>query len=661
MAQQGPFYELTKSVKITGALPVDGARYLVANEGERLALASTLKTAFVGLQVFQANTKELWVAKEVDLTAGTSTWQKIAVGETSIDPSQILFTDLGDTPGTYTNNSDKILSVGTGGGIVFHNKLASDLLVTQDVINTLLSDATDKPLSAKQGKLLKAYIDGKEPKFTKNTAFNKNFPAVGTTGLIDISGVSKTGASDVVARADHDHAGIYYDKTEVDGMIISASKGIKYTWDTTDEMAAETGMVEGEQGLLNSTVGSGSPVICTGDTVQERAVYRWDTSSSGCWSFMYLMDAAHNHDGRYEPKNVNIQEHIAKIDGENPHNTRATDVTLGKDDSFDYLATMQVGGINAGDPVDNDTDVYTLLKDILAPVLKPTLGTSPNVVLGLDLKVPNVNVYEVGSSVSAIFKKDGGADLFITSFNKGTIINKSGPSTSDLVGNINGTVFSNPVGSGMPTDPNGTVSGVMPFGGMSYKVAANTLRGDAVYYDSNGATTTQEIEDKRDYWDNTDLVSSKTLYGGYYVYYGQCADINSIPTSSASAKVDASWKALFVSSNITQTVIGEKSILNPEAGDPVIDLTTIYTMVPKAQVPEGEVSLTNDDTRDKIFDGVTPYDVTLTDAGGTDVLYSVYAKETGGGFTDEQSLTLKIGTHANSVNVISIGGNTGLN
>jgi len=109
MAQQGPFYELTKSIKITGAQPVDGARYLVDTIEERDALVTTLKTAFNGLQVYVLDLKRLYILEDID----TNTWRDFTF---DLSPEGLEAIDEGNGVGwrLIGRNPDKFGNIGDG-------------------------------------------------------------------------------------------------------------------------------------------------------------------------------------------------------------------------------------------------------------------------------------------------------------------------------------------------------------------------------------------------------------------------------------------------------------------------------------------------------------------------------------------------------------------
>jgi hypothetical protein len=75
-------------------------------------------------------------------------------------------------------------------------------------------------------------------------------------------------------------------KSELAAVAANASLGIKYEWVNAAAQTAQTGMVEGEQGVL---VGADN----------ERDVYSF---KAGAWVYAYKLSAAHNHDDRYFKK-----------------------------------------------------------------------------------------------------------------------------------------------------------------------------------------------------------------------------------------------------------------------------------------------------------------------------------------------------------------------
>ncbi|ACG60357.1 gp35 virion protein [Iodobacter phage PhiPLPE] len=75
-------------------------------------------------------------------------------------------------------------------------------------------------------------------------------------------------------------------KADLQAATANQSLGIKYEWASPAAQTAQTGMIEGEQGVLVGAAGA-------------RDVY---TYKGGVWSKTYTLSASHNHDDRYYQK-----------------------------------------------------------------------------------------------------------------------------------------------------------------------------------------------------------------------------------------------------------------------------------------------------------------------------------------------------------------------
>lgn len=81
------YYELTKSIRITNAGPVDGDRYLAANTTVRDNLISQGR-AFNGLQVFVQDIGKLYILEDKNVP----TWTEIPIGAAGGDKTYV-YTD----------------------------------------------------------------------------------------------------------------------------------------------------------------------------------------------------------------------------------------------------------------------------------------------------------------------------------------------------------------------------------------------------------------------------------------------------------------------------------------------------------------------------------------------------------------------------------------
>lgn len=160
-------------------------------------------------------------------------------------------------PNTLSSDGDslKLLNGTTGYGSITKGDLRT-LLNVDKTNNT--ADA-DKPLST-------ATTDALATKHDKITAISK-LPMPLVDGLDAAIALMAT-------------------KSDLAAVSSNISLGIKYEWANAAAQTAQTGMLEGEQGVL---VGADNA----------RDVY---TYKGGAWSYAYKLSSSHNHDERYYQK-----------------------------------------------------------------------------------------------------------------------------------------------------------------------------------------------------------------------------------------------------------------------------------------------------------------------------------------------------------------------
>lgn len=100
---------------------------------------------------------------------------------------------------------------------------------------------------------LQTQIDGKEPKITKNTAFNKNFS--GTDPLMD--GTASPGSADTVARGDHTHptdtSRLAVNPNGTDNLIVSGKINTAYIPDSVLGQVSYIGTWDASTGVVSTT------------------------------------------------------------------------------------------------------------------------------------------------------------------------------------------------------------------------------------------------------------------------------------------------------------------------------------------------------------------------------------------------------------------------
>lgn len=623
------FFELPMSLYITQDKPIDGKRYVASSQTEQNSVITEYR-AFVGLQVYRTDTKKLWVLESLEpgqAVHANTVW--VEVGKTdSFDPTTMSFLDLKDTPvhpPGYVGFADRILTVNsTQDGIVFSTTKVSDIVLIADIVNILTSYNTEAALSANMGRELKERVDEKEPIIAvKGSAFNKDFltSEVADGDETDPPGHSKAGTSEDVARSNHDHAGLYYKKSEVNSKIIAASQGIKGTWLTPVEMRAKITADDAEEGdmyVLDANLPAGPTPIIVGTEVdkalENRAVYKWNLVST-IWEFMYLMDAEHTHP--YEDANTNIQEHVTLIN-ENPH--KSTSEQIKSHQSESYSPSIELGGYNTLDTVGKDDDVFFIIKKLLTPIIHPTIIS--NVSVRIDFSATPVGLRsEVGTAYSSIFA----SPLGYKNYNPGYIRNMDTPPTANtaLKGGVktapDDVTYSQITGTSASVDAvTGLVSGNIAAGTQTFRAAVNYNTGTAPYYDSEGVSTLFDGGQRNEGTVNGD----GSVYGSYYIFYGVMDEA----APSSSSTIRALTRIFYTKSVYSFTVAkGKKRV-------------AVYTP-PGIDPDKVQIWLTDSNAK------VTPVPTTVqvVDGGGTSVTYNKFDQYIGeGGYLVDKTYEIRI-------------------
>jgi hypothetical protein len=198
------YYEISKSVRITNAEPIDGDRYLAKDLAARkklLVAGNSVVRAHVGLQVFVADARttqesddgvpaysKLYLLKAMSPEA---IWEEIPTGEVGVSK----FIDLLDTPDSWpASGTNYIVEIDYSEG-AGNEKLK--FTATKTAYNQNFGDTTSMPSDST--------TDGES---------------------------NSAGTSLDLARIDHIHDGRYYTKSEVNIKLDAINAGIKYIWDT---------------------------------------------------------------------------------------------------------------------------------------------------------------------------------------------------------------------------------------------------------------------------------------------------------------------------------------------------------------------------------------------------------------------------------------------
>ena len=145
---------------------------------------------------------------------------------------------------------------------------------------------------------LQTQIDGKEPKITKNTAFNKNFS--GTDPQMD--GTASPGSADTVARGDHKHptdtTRLAVNPNGTDNLIVQNKINIAYIPDSLLGQVSYIGTWDASTGVVSTTWTTpvkGDYFICTKDgskdpQVGTKPVTSQNSYNVGDWAIVNGVD-----------------------------------------------------------------------------------------------------------------------------------------------------------------------------------------------------------------------------------------------------------------------------------------------------------------------------------------------------------------------------------
>ena len=424
------YYEISKSVRITNADPIDGDRYIAADLDKRDELITPSEgviRAHIGVQVYVVSENKLYILT----SSNPIIWDTLPIVPDGETAGKSNFIELLDTPMTWPANdgTNYIVELDLSGGIGFE-KL----------------------------------------KFTATKgAYNQEY---GTTGqmtsdtLLD-GGTNTAGVQPELSRIDHLHNGLYYTKSEIKAKLDAVNAGIKYIWDNKAEIKTESpggdgsGYADGEQGLLKDSITAGDAggnTTCTDDwdTEGDNGVYQYDGVGT-CWKFLYSLGS--------------------QVD------TTAEKVNMNSNSGKIITVTADLGGFKAGNEVLYTDDVYAVLKKLLETAIMPTL--SPAATITVSETIPTSGTVEVGTDLS------GGSTVgFSATFGQGTIhgwTSGAVATTVDQVGVMNAGTYAHTGGFGGTL---ANVTGLAKFGSNTAKGSYNTTAGTVPIYDSTGEAYT---------------------------------------------------------------------------------------------------------------------------------------------------------------------------
>ena len=145
---------------------------------------------------------------------------------------------------------------------------------------------------------LQTQIDGKEPKITKNTAFNKNFSGTGP----QMDGTASPGSADTVARGDHTHptdtSRLAVNPNGTDNLIVDNKINTAYIPDSLLGQVSYIGTWDASTGVVSTTWTTpvkGDYFICTKDgskdpQVGTKPVTSQNSYNVGDWAIVNGVD-----------------------------------------------------------------------------------------------------------------------------------------------------------------------------------------------------------------------------------------------------------------------------------------------------------------------------------------------------------------------------------
>lgn len=551
------YYELTKSVRITTDGPIDGDRYVAATIADR-DLILTNDRAFNGLQVYVVD-----ASSDPAISAGpvlyllidktTPVWNQIPLISPGGELGASNFIELHDTPADWTTALDGSIVTVSKNGV---DPEALTFTQAQDAFNRAFGISSEM----------------------------KELPRLDSSGA---------GVTDKIARIDHDHAGLYYDKDEMDTKLAAVNAGIKYIWDNQDEIKIEspggdgTGYIDGEQGLLkdSATVGdTGGNNTCLGDwtTEGDKAVYQYQydsvTPANSCWKFLYSLGAT----GADTADKVNIHSN-------------------GQDDII--TVSKGLGGYGAGQTINADDNVFNVLKTLLEETVNPIVTDSAKITITETIPVSG-NV-EVGTDLAGGFNatiNEGN----ISSYDPANLPNKV---NIDQVGILNTGSAS---GDGGFNVSGVTVTGKAILGSQSVTASYDSQLETTPVYDSKGAVYTGITRST-----SKSLVVS--VNGQFLLGWGTVSDTANLPKTRANLQALPGSRIFPSSGTITGEVFD--NFTSPLKTIMFVVLEGTYTI---AQA-KAKITMLNRSTNENHFDAgdvfVNPE--TINDAGGTSRTYSV--------------------------------------
>lgn len=257
----------------------------------------------------------------------------------------------------------------------------------------------------------------------------------------------------------------------------------------------------------------------------------------------------------------------------------------------DITATLQVGGINENQVVTEGTDITTFVKDLLTPIIMPTV----NQPISLQVSGVNASTVEVG-------------ELYTTQithvFNRGAIDNKDRVPNTFLVGPETTTDY---IGIGISSS--GAISKNINLGYNNWKVKVNYSQGVDPYYDSSGniATNLDSQRVSGSIQETTDSIV------GSYRYWYDTGTVGNTPTTSAQVRLLTN-KGFTNTSNFNITIPpGDKEV-------------SFYIPSSKSLTKVVFVESSNAD----VTSTFTLTNMTVNDAGGNNTQYKKYTAVIGG-------------------------------
>jgi len=647
------FFNLPFGVRIAGADPIDGDRYIAVDLATRDSLVGSGRE-FDGLQVFVESDKTLYIL--VDKALGT--WDVVGssalTGATSPFSANTVNGSISTVEGDNTASGDfSFIAGGTGGtvngnyssiiggqgGLLINSATGSTILGGTGITGTS-EDTVYMPNAFAQGAIsATTFYSGSTDlgdiisNLDVSSKYDKSGGTisgnVSITGNLEVLGTATTLNTEVVQTKDNN-----IDLNYSGSHISAVGGGITLISGQTD--GSSSSILSDDAGDWHSNVGFYATNI-SGDTIYSGST-DLDTIIRNIASETEQLDVTRVQDGINTYTGGTDLNPTVNITGGTFYDLEVTGTTelnilsattiysggtnmseLFKGINYQDTYTSSIppattspgwtipGGLTVGDVTGQTFSDF--IDNYLFPTVFSTISVAKSVILSF---TPSLSTVEVGTTLDP---------TLTATFNQGDIENGDGSSGPDLVGLANKFTFTGPGISttsvvdtstnptSITTSDTGFTTSQVAFGSNVWNVLVNHDIGTGLYYDSKGGVDTS-LDGSRVAGNVSD--NSNTITGRYYGFY----DTGILPANSSEVRTGTDRVFLNGSNNGSFTI-------TIAASEPLVFFA----------VPAGKtatvlyVESSNADVTGSF--SVTTFNV--DDAGGNPVSYDVYTTTIGGG------------------------------